>query len=648
MTMFRRGPRPVIPISDREPSWSANECQLWAEFQQLKQLVLACESEIAARNSCRLPGNIAFLSDGRVLCRERNWGDSRYPYGFDGFNLWVTASGYIHCNQGLYFLFLPAQEGQQPPIAFLAGAQLPGTGEFLPLSLLPVPFLSDAEARIVERYTVIGHDAAYFVTETPELLGVVRVFLAQTRPQHAHLHISLLLQNRTKQSLGIYTSAYMNPFCRHQLDESSEDRWFKEIRVVDHPPQVRADRDLRDERGVALPTFLVRTNEDVSRFRSMSNYALLRRSIGVRSTETGESLRVLTQQDLISVRLRESNDAAITLDTQECTSQLAYFGSPRRNLACAAFLRTGSLPQTVERTVFNENSIIGDLLRTELPIDGYLRADYLLSIPENEDVIELELTRPVDPCEVDAALEQLRRRIGRPGNLSLEFQGTSWHGIDVDTFNHFLPFLKKQVAVCANIHGYLQRSANSLIGFRDVFQALEGHLLDRPLEARSKILEALSMVLIDGRCPRQYSLSANGRPGKFDLREFVDQGIWAISAVYNYLAATGDTAILDELLGYQTLKALDENACEPATERDTVFEHLLRIIDYLIRQRDQNTGLVCALYGDWNDGARWPWRFRRSRSAVWYRSKRDDQPATLAELPANGRNRRTLCSNSQW
>ncbi|MGE3243671.1 MAG: hypothetical protein AB7I57_21575, partial [Pirellulales bacterium] len=594
-------PRNIFSISDRTATPSDGGCQLWSEYLRIQELVASCESDIATGVGRRLPGNAAFLSDGRILCRERVRGDSRYPYGADGLNLWVTASGHIHCNRGRYFLFLPTQEGQLPPIALLAGVQQPGKAEFLPLSLLPVPFLDEAEARIKERYTVIGHDAAYFVTELPELVGLVRVFVAQTRPQHAHLHLSVLVQNRTETSLGTYTSAYMNPFCRHQIDETSEDRWFKDIRVVDQLAQTRADWQRRDESGLPLSSFLVKTNEDVSRFQSISNYALLRRTVSFRSTDTGHELLQSPQRAAGRLASGPGEDAVVAVESQECTSPLGYFGSPRRNLASAGFLRRGSIPHPVERTVFSENAIIGDLLRTELPAASYMRADYVFSIPENEDVVELELSRPVAPTDVDAALAQLRQRVSRQGNLSIQFQGRSWNGIDTDSLNHFLPYLKKQVAVCANIHGYLQRSANSLIGFRDVLQAVEGHLLDRPQEARAKILEALSRVLEDGRCPRQYSLSVNGHPARFDLREFVDQGAWAISAVYNYLAVTGDTDILEETLAYHRLAATDGSRCEPATQRDSVLDHLSRIVDYLMRQRDQETGLVRALYGDWND-----------------------------------------------
>lgn len=89
--------------------------------------------------------------------------------------------------------------------------------------------------------------------------------------------------------------------------------------------------------------------------------------------------------------------------------------------------------------------------------------------------------------------------------------------------------------------------------------------------------------------------------GAADLREYIDQGVWAISAVYTYLAVTGDTSLLSEQVGYQQVCADDPKAMHPTEEKDSVLEHLIRIMDYLSRQRDPETGLVLAMYGDWND-----------------------------------------------
>src|SRR5690606_26586368 len=114
-------------------------------------------------------------------------------------------------------------------------------------------------------------------------------------------------------------------------------------------------------------------------------------------------------------------------------------------------------------------------------------------------------------------------------------------GLQADVFNEFFHHLKKQVEFCSLIRGYVQLSENSLIGIRDIFQALEAFTYWRPDAAREKMLEALAFTLEDGRCSRQYSLpNRNGEPGRADVRPFIDQGVWVISAVTTYVRVTGD------------------------------------------------------------------------------------------------------------
>jgi len=564
-----------------------------SELQTLQQLVALCEKQVSNGQTRLLPGNVAFLSDGRVLCRERSRGDSRYPYGANGFNFWVNASGTMSGNLGLFFLFLPTQNGQEPSITFFTGCRPEGSESYISHSLLPIPFVDEGEARVLNRYTVIGHDATYFVVETPETFGAVRVFLDQSQSELTQIHFSTIVQNRTERSLDIFTSGYMNPFCRHQFVETNEDRWFKKISVESRP--TLSGEVWKNQRAncVVLPPFAITTNEDVLRDQSITNYALVRRIASLGENSSNVELGLSLNGDMRS--------AATRLDTQECTSRLGYLGSTRRSLNTASFLSSGYLERDVPLTIFNDNAIAGDLLRLSLPVESYFRTDYIFSIPDTRDVLELELEQPLGPFVSDRSLQLVREQLQIPGNLSIAVQESCHPDLDAHTFNRFIPFLKKQVAICATLRGYMQPSPNSLMGFRDVLQAVDCHLLDRPDEARRKIQEVLSYVLIDGRCPRQYSLPVNGLPGKVDLREFIDQGVWAISTVYNYLIVTGDFSFLDEQVGYHQLFPEDENVIVPAGQKDSVLEHLLRIMDYLSQHRDTETGLLLALYGDWND-----------------------------------------------
>ena len=586
--------------SAASPGSSDRHCAFFAEVQELRRLVNSCEVEILKGRSHRLPGNVAFLADGRVLCRERNNGDSRYPYGSDGFNFWVNASGAMRSNRGLYFLFLPSGDGQEPPITFFAGYRPRGSETYVSHALLPLPFVGEGESNVLDRYAVIGREATYFVAETPELLSVVRVFVDQSRPEHAHINFSTFIQNRSDKPLDLYTSSYMNPFCRHQFVETNEDRWFKKI-YVDSPSDTSAISPPHVKFfGVNLPPFVITTNEDNDRFHSISNYSLVRRAVQLAEVRGGEQLPLpLCRAGSQATAPIES--AATELETQVCTSRLTYVGSTRRSLNCAQFLKKGRFEQDVPMTVFKENAIVGDLLRLSLPGNAFLRTDYVFSTPDSREVLDVELARPISAVDVDLAMQHVRQKSQQTGQLSLKVLGDRKSELGAGNFNQFLPFLQKQVSVCALLKGYMHPSANSLIGFRDVLQALDGHLFDQPSASREKILETLSHVLINGRCPRQYSLPVNGTPGQADMREFIDQGVWAISTVYNYVSVTGDSSLLNEIIGYHRPSPTDENSTLPASEQDSVLEHLLRIMDYLVSQRDPETGLVLALYGDWND-----------------------------------------------
>ena len=84
-----------------------------------------------------------------------------------------------------------------------------------------------------------------------------------------------------------------------------------------------------------------------------------------------------------------------------------------------------------------------------------------------------------------------------------------------------------------------------------------------------------------------------------DNREFIDQGEWIISTVHRYLSFTNDYSLLKEKCGYCEL--IGRKAGEKLNIEETVYDHLVRIIKYLISNIDEDTGCLKALYGDWND-----------------------------------------------
>lgn len=116
------------------------------------------------------------------------------------------------------------------------------------------------------------------------------------------------------------------------------------------------------------------------------------------------------------------------------------------------------------------------------------------------------------------------------------------------------------------------------------------------------MIEALSFIAPDGRCPRQYSLPvSDGALPAMDLRQFIDQGTWVISTTITYLKFTGDFTVLEENCGYYEIIDDKKKLVKKSDLTDTVLSHMLHIMDYLLQNQDTVTGCIRALYGDWND-----------------------------------------------
>ena len=87
--------------------------------ETIKSLFRRVDDALEKGGAARLPENTYFLDEKTVLCLPRKRGDSRYPYGADGFYLWVYQSGYIAANESAFTLFPLADEGKQPYVALV-------------------------------------------------------------------------------------------------------------------------------------------------------------------------------------------------------------------------------------------------------------------------------------------------------------------------------------------------------------------------------------------------------------------------------------------------------------------------------------------------------------------------------------------------
>ena len=270
-----------------------------------------------------MPGGTSFLRTGEIPALPRDTGDSRYPYGREGFNFWACASGYMYCERRAFLVFLRSGEGQEPGVAFFLGRPF-GTGWGVTVRAA-VARAGPGGTEVQSLHGVLLV-AAYFARARAMRVGV-RVFVTRST---RHLLLDPGGGEFAARSGGIYLSSFLNPFLRHQIYESGEDRWFKEVRVL--PPSPSPGR---------AGSFLVLVNEDKD--RHSSDHAL-------RGDPEG-SRRLRSQLVL------EGRRVALSLRGWDARGSLTR---PPRCLLRARLVKPGPV------THFRGDAIAGDLLLIEL------------------------------------------------------------------------------------------------------------------------------------------------------------------------------------------------------------------------------------------------------------------------------------------
>jgi cellobiose phosphorylase len=513
-------------------------------------LLAAIQDQIVFDASSR---DYYFLSQGGGVIR----GDSprgRFVYGSDGFTLWCQADGYIYASDGLHQLFSVTKEGEEPSIAFFldVGGKI--------ISLLPTPFLGDG----AQRQTMFAIHATYYFTEWEDIATIVRVTTSPTNQLLFSLFVSL---QKPRKNCRLLT--YYSPYEKNELGKSDEDRWFLTTKTTNNIQQNGLSR-------FSLPPCSVTVFEDPDRFTSLTHQSLIRGVCGLTPGITFQGYEVTT-------------------------SRKEFVGGNNRNLNNPVAFERRHFPEQRPETVFNDKGIYSNAIFFDTESNSALRLEYIYQRVLNPNDLENLSGEPINHRLVDRAIMEVVEE-----NLetlhSLKVEGSfdeSYREIDGQDFFPFLITLQHQVAICSKIKGYMQLAQRSLVGIRDVFQALEAYLYYAPEKSKEKILEALSYTCLSGRCLRQYL------PGSSiaDTREFIDQGLWVIKTIIEYVKVTGDQSILFEEVGYHEIT--EDNpyigAVQPIETRETVLLHLFRILEYLLKNINPETHLLMALYGDWND-----------------------------------------------
>jgi cellobiose phosphorylase len=136
---------------------------------------------------------------------------------------------------------------------------------------------------------------------------------------------------------------------------------------------------------------------------------------------------------------------------------------------------------------------------------------------------------------------------------------------------------------------YFESGIGRGMGFRDSNQDLLGFVHQVPDRARERIIDIASTQFEDGSAYHQYqplTKRGNNEVGS----GFNDDPLWLILGVAAYVKETGDDAILDEPVPFDS----------DASKRATLFEHLTRSFDHVIHNLGPH-GLPLIGRADWND-----------------------------------------------
>lgn len=486
-----------------------------------------------------LPENTYFLNDELILCMDRKYGDSRYPYSVDGFTLWAHASGNIAVNESNYFLFPPTLEGKQPSLTFFGGVKKGDNYSFISINGNCDHFLNHK----ISKYTVYSRCCCYFLREFENVLFAVKIFVSDKK----RIYISLFANNLDSDAKEIYLASYMNPLMIRGTTDDEESKWFKTIELTPFGAH-------------AL------TIEDVSRTKHNYNHTLIK--------------RCATQDNI---------------DIHSTTSREVFASGRHNHISLSEALLLGHFDQEKTITAFSDTAVFGDIVLTTLQ-DECFGVNYEISQAFTESDYEklLKENFTLENLKSEYSIIVNDERLTRVNNLKVSFDKFNSLDLDSSLFNSFLKQVINQVDYCAKA----KNSSLSLLGIRDAFQMIESSLLWDPLTAREKILQSLNFIDKTGRSPRQYSIPSEGTRPIMDNREFIDQGQWIITTIYQYLAFTNDYSLLNEKCKYFHIEGGSGYFYE---EEGTVLEHLEKIILYLIKNIDQDTKCLCTLYGDWND-----------------------------------------------
>lgn len=283
------------------------------------------------------------------------------------------------------------------------------------------------------------------------------------------------------------------------------------------------------------------------------------------------------------------------------TKRGRFFGQGR-GVTHPLMVETGK-PDTT--SLADSGQIAGFLGTVEIPAQGECTVAVILG--ETDDLGQASrLVQKYKNLEtVRASLDQTRKWwLGLMKTVEVE--------TNQPEFDQFQSWLKYQ-ALAERIwarRGFYQSSG--AYGFRDQLQDTVNLVWVDPVLARKQIRLHAAQQFLEGDVFHWFFTLTDGRTA-FSCRSHAsDNPLWLAWAVGEYLRATGDDSILDEMTSYVVSEfpfaPLPKNKqgwghlYHRSTRSDTIYKHCLRSIDLVLEKRIGKHGLPLMGTGDWNDG----------------------------------------------
>ncbi len=260
-------------------------------------------------------------------------------------------------------------------------------------------------------------------------------------------------------------------------------------------------------------------------------------------------------------------------------------------------------PDTTQIT--DSAQIAGFVGTVEIPAQGEVTVAIVLGQTENHK-------HAVELVQKYKNLDLVRKELDATRSWWLNLMGTLKVETNQPEFDHYQNWLKYQ-ALAERIwarRGFYQTSG--AFGFRDQLQDTVNLIWINPALARKQILLHAAQQFVEGDVNHWFFTLPDGRTS-FSCRSHAsDNPLWLAWGAVEYVRATGDESILDEMESYMVSEfpfaQLPKNKqgwghmYHRTTRSDTLYKHCMRSIDLVIKQRSGRNGLPLMGVGDWNDG----------------------------------------------